>query len=338
MITEDLIDRIYEAAAIPELWPAVLDQIAALNGAIGGQLFVSNAIYAGWTASDAMRPLFEDFIASGYASINPRPARALEREYTGFINDYDLFNDQEMDADPTYRYLRSSGPFARSVVRALEPLRPHLARASLISARLSLERARAAAQALDIIGLPAAVLSRSYRVSVTNKLFEALIPSMFKDGSSRVALADERADGLLKMTFEGMKHGKKHSLNSIPIRAGRTTPPSIVHVVPIARAANDIFSSACAILIVLPLAMKGSPPASIIQGLFDLTPAEARVAVQLSRGGTVADIASAAGIEIDTVRKHLKAVFAKTGVTRQSELIAILSSGMLRAASTANES
>ena len=147
MITEDLIDRIYEAAAIPELWPAVLDQIAALNGAIGGQLFVSNAIYAGWTASDAMRPLFEDFIASGYASINPRPARALEREYTGFINDYDLFNDQEMDADPTYRYLRSknlgwccgtamavpngdtlifswerqfrSGPFARSVVRAL---------------------------------------------------------------------------------------------------------------------------------------------------------------------------------------------------------------------------
>jgi DNA-binding CsgD family transcriptional regulator len=54
---------------------------------------------------------------------------------------------------------------------------------------------------------------------------------------------------------------------------------------------------------------------------FDLTPAEARVAIHLVEGGDIASYALAAGVSPGTVRTHLKAIFAKTGVNRQAALV-----------------
>lgn len=57
---------------------------------------------------------------------------------------------------------------------------------------------------------------------------------------------------------------------------------------------------------------------------FDLTEAQARLALFLAEGGTVSDYATAMGVKISTVRSHLKATFAKTGVSRQAELAILL--------------
>ncbi len=58
--------------------------------------------------------------------------------------------------------------------------------------------------------------------------------------------------------------------------------------------------------------------------LFDLTPAEARITGLLVEGQSVATIARAQAVTENTVRMHLKSVFAKTGVSRQSELVSLL--------------
>lgn len=55
--------------------------------------------------------------------------------------------------------------------------------------------------------------------------------------------------------------------------------------------------------------------------MFGLTPAEARLAVQLSAGHTLADIAQANRVNISTLRAQLRAVYAKTGASKQSELV-----------------
>ena len=34
----ELVESIYEAAVIPEKWPAILDQIAKVSGSVGGVL------------------------------------------------------------------------------------------------------------------------------------------------------------------------------------------------------------------------------------------------------------------------------------------------------------
>jgi DNA-binding CsgD family transcriptional regulator len=353
LIEPDLVDDIYEAAAIPEFWPGVIDRISKLMKSVGGVLFSVTPTYSGWTSSRDYVPLFTDFIAAGWHQKNVRAERALAQSYPGFIGDHELLTREEMDRSPMYAWLRNKGfgwcagtvikvpsgdtvifsweraledgPVDSGTLRELDPLRAHLARAALISGRLALERARAAAEALGLIGLPAAVLSRSHRMLVANKLLSPLIPDVLQDRRERLVLSDAGADGLLKQAFTRLRAGDGASkIYSIPLKARKAHPASIIHVVPVRGAARDIFSAASCILVVTPVTHSGVPAADLIQGLFDLTPAEARIAQKIAEGQTLADAAAGAGISAGTARKQLKCVFAKTGVTRQAELVGLL--------------
>jgi DNA-binding CsgD family transcriptional regulator len=59
---------------------------------------------------------------------------------------------------------------------------------------------------------------------------------------------------------------------------------------------------------------------------FALTPREAEVALVLSRGINLREVAQELGIGIATVRSHLQHLFEKTGTHRQVELILLLRS------------
>jgi DNA-binding CsgD family transcriptional regulator len=61
-----------------------------------------------------------------------------------------------------------------------------------------------------------------------------------------------------------------------------------------------------------------------------LTPAETRLAVALFKGQTVEAYAKEAAISINTARWHVKQIYAKTGVKRQTELIYMLLKGHRR--------
>jgi DNA-binding CsgD family transcriptional regulator len=67
-----------------------------------------------------------------------------------------------------------------------------------------------------------------------------------------------------------------------------------------------------------------APPVELVQTLFDLTPAEARVARSLASGKTVEAIATEGGVSLTTVRTHVRGVLAKTGCERQAEVVALL--------------
>lgn len=60
---------------------------------------------------------------------------------------------------------------------------------------------------------------------------------------------------------------------------------------------------------------------------FELTPAEMRVAVALSRGINAKQAARELGVSHHTVRQHLKAVFDKTDTHRQSALVVLIMAG-----------
>jgi DNA-binding response OmpR family regulator len=59
--------------------------------------------------------------------------------------------------------------------------------------------------------------------------------------------------------------------------------------------------------------------------LYDLSPAELRVATALLAGKSPGEYASEAGLTLHTVRSQLKNLFSKTYTRRQSELVALLS-------------
>jgi DNA-binding CsgD family transcriptional regulator len=70
--------------------------------------------------------------------------------------------------------------------------------------------------------------------------------------------------------------------------------------------------------------------AELLQALFDLTPAESRVAGLIADGYGVESIATTLAVSLNTVRTHLKSVFTKLGVSRQAELASLLSTTGLR--------
>jgi len=64
-----------------------------------------------------------------------------------------------------------------------------------------------------------------------------------------------------------------------------------------------------------------------VQKLFNLTPKEAALALQLTTGKTLQEASETLNISLNTSRAHLRAIFAKTGLDRQAKLVrAILKS------------
>jgi DNA-binding CsgD family transcriptional regulator len=62
----------------------------------------------------------------------------------------------------------------------------------------------------------------------------------------------------------------------------------------------------------------------LVAAAYDLTPAEARVAVAMAQGSSPALIAGERGVSINTIRTQLQIVFQKTSTTRQGELVSLL--------------
>lgn len=65
-------------------------------------------------------------------------------------------------------------------------------------------------------------------------------------------------------------------------------------------------------------------PTSNIEHLFNLTPAEARLAQLLAEGHSVDEAAMQLGVSKHTTRSQLQAIFNKTGTNRQGELVRML--------------
>lgn len=62
----------------------------------------------------------------------------------------------------------------------------------------------------------------------------------------------------------------------------------------------------------------------LLRSMFQLTPAEIRIASALMSGRGLQELAEEFGITYETARTHMKNILHKTGVNRQSELIALI--------------
>jgi DNA-binding CsgD family transcriptional regulator len=84
--------------------------------------------------------------------------------------------------------------------------------------------------------------------------------------------------------------------------------------------------------IVLVIEQKLSEPAdpAVVRDLLGLTLGEAKIAAMVGAGISPKDTAEKLGIKEDTARTVLKKVFLKTGISRQSELVALLTKLVVR--------
>lgn len=352
----ELIDRIYEAALIPENWPGILEEISTIAGCYGGTLFSMDAKQeVRHIVTEQYKDVMNIFVRDDWTKQNIRAQRLGKIRYPGFVTDLDLISIEEMDAHPFYTELirpngggwaigtiipipsgdllvfnlerrYAMGPVQKELCARLDPLRAHLARAGLLSVRLRMERARAMVTALGEIGLPAAVIRANGNVLALNDAFQLLGKQIEVVAFDEIVITNPSSHALMKQSLSALREERDLSrVRSIPIPATSDQPALIAHLIPIKGAAHDIFSRAFTILVVTPLHGPAAPSEDILNGLFDLSPAEVKVAQGITSGKTIDDIAAELQLSSGTVRNQLKAVFAKTGTRRQAELVGLLS-------------
>jgi DNA-binding CsgD family transcriptional regulator len=71
-------------------------------------------------------------------------------------------------------------------------------------------------------------------------------------------------------------------------------------------------------------ASKSLASTAVAKQLFNLTPAETALAMELTNGLSLEEAAEALNIRRNTARAHLRSIFSKTGVRRQTELVRIM--------------
>lgn len=81
---------------------------------------------------------------------------------------------------------------------------------------------------------------------------------------------------------------------------------------------------ATAIMTLIDPARRPAPAPSLWREAFALTPSEAALAALLTSGHSLESAAAARDCRATTLRVHLRRMFAKTGMSRQSDLIALL--------------
>ena len=347
-----LVDRIYEAAVMPDAWPSVLTDLARTVGGEGGMLATrrnDGQGLIGYRTSPNLATGAEECVRSGGVARSLATPRLLAANRCGFVSDQELFTPEEYAADALtvgwilknnvyhgaatailipsgdlaiLQFMRRKGlpPLSRSEIDCLDRFRPHLARAGLLAARLRLERIRAAAEALAIVGLPAAVLDFRGRVLAANGLIEAMTSHVVWLAEDRIAFTDSGATALFRAAIPQLADPAAASVRSFPVLPESPPQPAVAHLIPLSTSARDLFLGALGVLIVTPVTAPIPPDTGLIQGLFDLTPAEARVACAIVTGMTLADIAENHHVTVETVRTQMKAVLSKTGVHRQSDI------------------
>jgi DNA-binding CsgD family transcriptional regulator len=349
-----LVDRIYEAAAVPECWPEVLDRLAHRVAAFGGVMLVRRCdAWTGWRLSPCYEESFHAYLNDGIDRRSQSAHRLLAADYPGFLTVADIYTPEEWRADPLYAdwavkwgldqaaataipvssgellifYLqrRAGEPaFGKDEVALLDGIRPHLARAGLLAARLRLERLRAAAEAMALIGLPTLIVDGSARVLAANSLIGSVADHLRWLPKDRVGLVDPAAERLLRRSLSGLSGAPDSAGRSFAARSKTGARTAVIHVIPTPGQARDIFDGGEAVLVITPVALRQAPDAALIRSLFDLTPREARVARGIAQGLSIEDIARRCGVERETIRSQVKAVFAKTGTHRQSEVASLL--------------
>lgn len=347
----DLSDRIYEASVIPELWEDVLEVLSEYCGTRGGVLFTVSAGGATSIVSPGAIDGFQKFVEGNWDSVNSRRERSLARNHAGFLTDLDLFTEEELRTDPLYqgflypeglgwcvgthivtpnddmlimsfeRELKR-GPVPREAVAWLDSLRPHLARSLSMTARLKEKLAAAITDSLGAFGIPACLVDARGRMKAANALMSPLVPTYIADRRDRVTLRHAPSDRLLADALDS--GSGKGTVMSVPVPAHDDRPASVLHIVPVAGRGRDLFPNGLNILAVSFAGSTGLPDSRILRGLFDLTPAEAKVASQVAAGLSPVEVVKASGMTSNTVKTHLKAVYRKTGVEHYGELVRLL--------------
>jgi DNA-binding CsgD family transcriptional regulator len=207
----------------------------------------------------------------------------------------------------------------------LAGMRAPLSNGAMAASKLALAYAAGLAEAFDILGFAAVMLDNCGRVISANRTAKTTLTTELRIVRGRLTASDrETSKKILQLVDQATSSREGPALRSpvaVPRRARR---PLVVYAFRLAGEARGRSSSARALILILDFEARPAPAETHLQHIFGLTSAESRLAVQLARGAPLKTAANALEVAKETARTQLRAVFAKTETSRQTELIALI--------------
>jgi DNA-binding CsgD family transcriptional regulator len=238
----------------------------------------------------------------------------------------DYFLDSDGERDVYIAAMRSAcqGPYSRRAAAQFRELGDHFLRA--LQCREDVERASAHARhanaALDGLNLGVVVVDASARVVLANRSARELLArgSPLRMRQSGLCCVHADIDALVSEKIARALCGCPSSLR-VP-----GEPPLHLSAVPLP-ATGSLSPSDRPLVMLL---MRGIPAAHsaqlgrLLQEHYGLTPAEAELAQGIAAGRTLRMLASDRRVKITTVKWQLQCVMQKLGVSRQADVVRIV--------------
>ena len=227
----------------------------------------------------------------------------------------------------------SEARFKTTERQLLTLLTPHLSRAIEIYAKLNRMTSERDlyAGAVNQLSVASIILDEQGRMLTTNAVGRALLDQgeglSLRDGHLHIEGRDinKELQEALTSIIRAQLHGETSVVRAlrVPRPGGRSDLGLVVRPVPAAQWSEGQVSPSAAVFVSDP-DLQESTSQPILGALFELTPAEANLATLLARGLNLAQVSVAQNISQHTARAQLKSIFAKTGVSRQAELVRLV--------------
>lgn len=348
-----LIERIYEAAVATSLWPGVLQDIGTAVGAQGAVFIAVSELGTDWVCAPALEDHMAAYEAAGWAADPEHTAPLFADTHAGFRAETAYRSIEEIEALPVKRdfmiprgliaaaasvfqgvsddalYMTVEGfqthGAAERAVTSLDLFRPHVGRALSLSAKVRQARTDAVIAGLELAGVPAAIIDPDRRLKAVNQSFETSIGPLIVERFGRVAFNSAFLQTAVEASLT-QPPDQPAMVASVAVQVAEDESPSVLHLLPLRGTARNVCGSDGILVLAAKTANQCLPKADLLRLLFDLTPAEARVARLIAAGRSVDEIARASSTSELTVRTQLRAIFSKTGVQRQAQLVRLLGS------------
>ncbi len=220
-------------------------------------------------------------------------------------------------------------PFTDGEIAFCRDLDPHMAQATQVAWRLQLAESLRDAALYALDGSPEGVclLDREGRVTwssgAARRTFEGGDGITLDGCTLRGTTARDSAR--LQKAIGDCLDGTVGSPTLVALARRGTDPPLAVVIDRAVRPESTTHASeTVAVVGILDTSRAMLSPEPVLREVYGLTAAEARLAVAIGGGATLADVAKRTRRSTETVRTQLKAVFRKLGVRRQSDVVALV--------------
>ena len=178
-------------------------------------------------------------------------------------------------------------------------------------------------EAFGLVGSGAIMFGGDGHVMSTNPAAERMFGSGIALVNGHLVAADRASNIALQALLLAMKSPRASRAGQRIAIARRGAPPLLAHGISIDRLSIECGDTAGLLVLVDPLSRR-EPTAAVLQQVFNLTPAEARLASGLGKGLDLQEISDLHGVSVGTLRVQLKSVFSKTQTKRQAQLVVLL--------------